>query len=158
MPMCPSVCGHFPVRRWLSPPTPPKYGTASDRFSLGEWRKKLTAYRFVATYHICLVLLLRGDLAKSLISAFLAELRFRAPPPRFFHPPDSELHACMRSGPTLVASMVRRFLYVSYIYVLPWYRRCVTNADRRILAREHRKQTWQKNATDAFCLSIVTEK
>ena len=44
-----------------------------------------------------LVLLLRGDLAKSLISAFLAELRFRAPPPCFFYgsrAPDSERHAC----------------------------------------------------------------
>ena len=34
---------------------------------------------------IVLVLLLRGDLAKSLSSALLAELRFRAPPLCFFY-------------------------------------------------------------------------
>ena len=65
------------------------------------------------------MLLLRGDIAKSLISAYLAELRLRAPAACFFYgsrPPDSELRATrLRSGRTLVALMARRFLHISYI-------------------------------------------
>ena len=49
------------------------------------------------------LVLLCGDLAKSLVSAFLAEFRFRASPPCFFHgsrPLDSELHACAPTEPS----------------------------------------------------------
>ena len=44
-------------------------------------------FDFYAAYgeRLFMALLLRGNLAKSFISAFLAELRFQAPPPFLFY-------------------------------------------------------------------------
>ena len=108
-----------------------------------------------------LVVLLRGDVGKNLISASLAELGFRVAPPCFSTVPAFPIVSYtpeLLPDPRGFDGSTFSVRIISILSILPWYRRCVTTADRPILVREqYQKRAREKNATDE-CLRDEIEK